>query len=121
MTNRELLKEYFPEDDEEDVKRHITVFHGKILINQALGRGDVASLVVYMLSNKHGNPSVNYDEARDLFVESGRKSENFAKGVYDASKCKEPLLVKEGGKNLSLTYDGLMRVKALLASKDEKK
>lgn len=121
MNNSEILKEYFPEDNEEDVKRLVTMFHGKLLITQSLGRGDVVTLIVYMLSNKHGSPNINYDEARDLFVESGRKSENFAKGVYDATKCKKPLLVKEGGKNLSLTYNGLMRVKTLLASKDEKK
>ena len=115
-----LLLDYFESEEEaRAAEKVVTVFHGKILLDQALGRRKMVLLGIYMLCNKKKAPCIRQDEAKEfLSRELGIDGKDVSKGIYDA--IREKGWLTENKDEICLTKRGIDTVKQIIYSGGEK-
>lgn len=109
------LEDFFNQNEIENAKKYISEFHGDVLLNETLSGPKAILLIVYMLCNNTKLSRVPIKNVKSFFIQSGRNEIEFSKTIYElTSRGKVSLVRKDEGGNLSLTFNGLEKIKEML-------
>lgn len=109
----DILSQYFSEDELMFAKRLFNPFYNKIYLIGQVGHEDAVLLSVYMACNRKQSSTVDYEEAREVYMKFGRRKDYFK--VYLSRAVKDEFVEREND-TLTLTSKGIMRVKEVLGS-----
>ncbi len=113
MNEVDPLYEYFTENELALAKRLFNPFYDKIYLIEDVSNEDAVLLSVYMACNKKESSSIEYDDAKEVYLKFGRRKDYFKRYL---SIIVEKRLVEREKNILRLTAAGIMRVKELLGS-----
>ena len=107
--------DFFPSDEIDGWRRFVYEFQDKLLLDDTLSDSKALLICLYMCSHKNKKAEVNYSEVKDLFIDFGRKFNNFKVNLHNAKKnellCEK---IENTSKLLSFTTKGLKSVKDLI-------
>jgi hypothetical protein len=107
------LDSYFDSDEIGAAEQLVQIFHGRLLLNNELGRANQTLIGVYMFSNSKKESQVGKAEVKQFVTNDlGVAPETYSKGLYD---LKESGMVSEIGSGIAITFKGLSEVRKLLA------
>jgi len=113
------IAEYFPPSEIDGAKSFVQEYHGKFLLDNEMGRADMALFGIYMFSNKKSASVISRDEIKEFFTgQLGGTAEVLSKGIYD---LKASGLVTENNDTIGLTFKGVKRVREMLADPSKSK
>lgn len=112
------LTKYFQEKEIEKVKKIITEFHSKLLLDPKVSHSNAVLISIYMVSNESKLAMVDKSKVETLFINLGKTKKNFSKTIYDLSGKRK----RKGAQNLidvekekmGLNFVGLQKIKELL-------
>ncbi|MBI4052960.1 MAG: hypothetical protein HY394_02895 [Candidatus Diapherotrites archaeon] len=89
----------------------IQKYHNKLIADDVLSDSDVLLLIIYLIENQNKTAGVQYTDCKNLFMDLGRREDNFRKILH---KAKKDSFVKEENRSLYFLSKGLKKIRTIL-------
>ena len=113
MNEVDILSEYFPKEEIGLARRLFNPFYGTLFLDKQIDNADAVLLSIYMACNYKKNSIIDRDDAREVYLKFGRRKDYF--GIY-LRRIISNGLVEHQDNSLTLTIDGIERIKEILGS-----
>jgi hypothetical protein len=108
-----LLSNYFPKEEIGLAHRLFNPFYEKLYLSKEINNEDAVLLAIYMACNSKRSSTIEYENAKNIFLKFGRKKDYFRIYLYN---LKEKEFIECEDKNLTLTNKGIERIKTILGN-----
>ncbi|MHA1223081.1 MAG: hypothetical protein ACTSP3_07470 [Candidatus Heimdallarchaeaceae archaeon] len=86
-------------------------YYDDLLIDDSLSNLEVLLICIYLINYQKETSEADYDECKKLFIQLGKKEENFRKVIYTA---KNDNLIKVTNKNIKFLSKGIKRISKIV-------